>query len=46
VFGRAVKYFSFAPKPSILIGQDLKAGVYMVELRQGKNVKSLKLVKF
>jgi hypothetical protein len=46
MFGRAVKYFSFASKPSISIGQDLKAGVYMVELRQGKNMKTLKLVKF
>jgi hypothetical protein len=46
MFGRAVKYFSFASKPSISIGQDLKAGVYMVELQQGKHVKSLKLVKF
>ena len=46
MFGRVVKYFSFASKPSITLGQDLKPGVYMVELRQGKHVKSLKLVKF
>ena len=46
IFGRAVKYFSFASKPSITLGQDLKAGVYMIEVRQGKNVKSLKGVKF
>jgi hypothetical protein len=46
MFGRAVKYFSFASKPSITLGQDLKAGVYMIEVRQGKNVKTLKLVKF
>ena len=46
VFGRAVKYFSFASKPSISMGQDLKAGVYMIELRQGKNMKTLKGVKF
>jgi hypothetical protein len=46
MFGRALKYFSFASKPSITLGQDLKAGVYMVEVRQGKNMKSLKLVKF
>jgi hypothetical protein len=46
VFGRAVKYFSSASKPSITLGQDLKAGVYMIELRQGKNMKTLKGVKF
>jgi chondroitin-sulfate-ABC endolyase/exolyase len=46
MFGRAVKYFSFASKPSITLGQDLKAGVYMIEVRQGKNMKTLKGVKF
>jgi hypothetical protein len=46
VFGRAVKYFSFASKPSLTLGQDLKAGVYMIEVRQGKNMKTLKGVKF
>ena len=46
IFGRRLKYFSFGPKQSINLGQDLKAGVYLVEARQGENMKALKLVKF
>jgi hypothetical protein len=46
VFGRSLSQFTFGSKSSITLGQDLKAGVYMIELRQGKNMKTLKLVKF
>jgi hypothetical protein len=46
MLGKAVKYFTFAPKQTFAIGNDLKSGVYMIEVRQGKHVKTVKVVKF
>jgi hypothetical protein len=44
--GKAVKYFTFGPKQNFAIGNDLKSGVYTIEVRQGKHVKTIKVVKF
>ena len=44
--GRLVKKIERGdPMNAIRFGEDLKAGVYMVEVRQGVNHKTLKLIK-
>ena len=43
--GRLVKSFSFSTDKIFSFGDELKAGVYVVEVREGNNVKTLKVVK-
>lgn len=44
VTGRRMKYIETS-KSTTHFGEDLKAGVYLVEVRQGKNLVKLKLIK-
>ena len=46
VQGRLIKEISVSPNQLNSIGADFNTGTYIVEIRQGKNVKSTKLVKF
>ena len=44
--GRAYKVFTVLPYQTTTIGADLKAGAYLLEVRQGGIVKVTKIVKF
>ncbi|MFT3911082.1 MAG: T9SS type A sorting domain-containing protein [Ferruginibacter sp.] len=44
--GRLYKNFKVMPYQTIALGAELKAGSYLVEVRQGKTVKTTKLIKF
>jgi hypothetical protein len=45
MFGRLVKRFQSENEKSIQFGEDLRAGTYMVTISQGKNEKSVVLIK-
>ncbi len=44
--GRLYKNFKVMPYQTIALGAELKAGSYLVEVRQGKTVKTTKVIKF
>ena len=44
--GRIIKTFTFNSNETIAFGSDLKAGVYMVEVREGDKVKTVRVVKY
>ena len=44
--GREYKGFVVMPYQTTNVGSDLKAGAYMLEVRQGNEVKTTKLIKF
>jgi hypothetical protein len=44
--GRFIKAVKVSSNTNVNIGSDLKAGAYMIEVRQGKEVKVVKVVKF
>ena len=44
--GRLYKSFKLMPNQTIALGAELKAGAYLVEVRQGREVKVEKVVKF
>lgn len=44
--GRLYKIFKLMPYQTIALGAELKAGSYLVEVRQGNQVKTTKLIKF
>ena len=44
--GRSFKSITVQPYQTTTIGSDLKAGAYMMEVKQGNNVKTTKLIKF
>ena len=46
VQGRFIKSVIINPYETINIGSELKAGTYMVEVRQGKNLKTTRVLKF
>jgi hypothetical protein len=46
VQGRLIKTISFNSDETIAFGNDLKSGVYMVELREGNVVKTVRVVKY
>ena len=46
VQGRNIKTFEVMPYQTINVGSDLKAGTYMMEVRQGPTVRTSKLIKF
>jgi hypothetical protein len=44
--GRLYKTFKVMPYQTIALGAELKAGSYLVEVRQGRDVKTTKIIKF
>ncbi len=44
--GRAIRTLIVMPYETVSIGNELKAGTYMLEVRQGKEVKTTRLIKF
>ncbi len=44
--GRAIRTLVVMPYETVSIGNELKAGTYMLEVRQGKEVKTTRLIKF
>jgi len=44
--GRLVKTFRFNSSETIAFGNELKAGVYLLELREGKQIKTVRVVKY
>ena len=44
--GRMIKEVRVAPYQIINLGTELKAGSYMLEVRQGNKVKSTRVVKY
>ena len=46
VQGRLIRSFVVAPNQTIAFGNDLKAGVYMVEVREGEKIKTVRVVKY
>jgi hypothetical protein len=44
--GRAIRTLTIAPYQTVNLGADLKAGAYLVEIRQGKEVRVERLIKF
>ena len=44
--GRVIKSLVIAPYQTNNLGNELKAGVYVVETRQGNEVKTVRLVKY
>ena len=44
--GRLLKRFTVMPYQTVQIGNELLAGVYMIEVRQGKYVKTSRVIKF
>jgi hypothetical protein len=46
VQGRMIKSLKQVPNQTWIIGSDLKPGAYFLEVRQGKQVKTTRLVKF
>ena len=46
ILGRADKQFTVKPGETTSFGADLKAGTYLIEVRQGNQLKTIKVVKF
>jgi hypothetical protein len=46
VQGRLVNTFKFSSMETIAFGSELKPGVYMVEVREGKEVRTVRVVKY
>jgi hypothetical protein len=46
ILGRAYKHFTVKPGETTSFGADLKAGTYLIEVRQGGQLKTIKVVKF
>ena len=46
VNGKLYKILTFSSDETIAFGNDLKAGLYMVEIREGKELKTVKVVKY
>jgi hypothetical protein len=46
VQGRFIKSIVIAPYQTSTIGSELKAGVYLLELKQGEVVKTVRVVKY
>jgi hypothetical protein len=44
--GRFIKTMSVNANQTISLGSELKAGTYFIEVRQGKEVKTTKVVKY
>jgi hypothetical protein len=44
--GRYIKSVKVTPYQTINLGAELKAGAYMLEVRQGKEVKTTRVMKF
>ncbi|MBC7534577.1 MAG: T9SS type A sorting domain-containing protein, partial [Ferruginibacter sp.] len=44
--GRLFKTFTLMPYQRIALGAELKAGAYLIEVRQGREVKTTKVIKF
>ena len=44
--GRLLKEIKIAPYQTVNIGSDLRTGSYFIEVRQGKKVKTTKVIKF
>jgi hypothetical protein len=44
--GRFIKSVVIAPNRTMNIGSELKAGSYFIEVRQGKEVKTTRVMKF
>jgi hypothetical protein len=44
--GRLFKQVTVMPYQTINVGAELRAGAYMIEVRQGKNVKTTRVLKF
>ena len=44
--GRLVKTFRFNSSETIAFGNEFKAGVYIIELREGKELKTVRVVKY
>ena len=44
--GRLMKSITIQPNENIILGSELKPGVYMVEVREGKEVKTVRVVKY
>jgi hypothetical protein len=44
--GRIIKTISFNSNETIAFGNDLKSGVYMVEVREGNVVKTVRVIKY
>ena len=44
--GRLIKTMTFSSDETIAFGNELRAGVYIVEIREGKEVKNVKVIKF
>lgn len=47
IHGKIIKELILSPyQKNISIGSDLHAGTYIIEVKQGKNIKTTKLLKF
>ena len=46
IAGRTFKQMTLMPGEVLKFGNELKAGTYMVEIRQGRNVATRKVIKF
>jgi hypothetical protein len=46
VTGRFIKSVKVSSNSNVNLGADLKAGAYMLEVRQGKEVKTVRVMKF
>jgi hypothetical protein len=46
VQGRFIRQFTATAYQTINLGAELKAGAYLIEVRQGKNVKTTRVLKF
>ena len=44
--GRVIKVMNSMPEQNLSIGSDLKAGTYLIEVRQGKNLVIQKVIKY
>jgi hypothetical protein len=44
--GRLFNQFTVMPYQTVNLGAQLKAGAYLVEVRQGKQVKTTRVLKF
>jgi len=44
--GRMVKQVIVAPYQTVQLGAELKSGVYLIEARQGQEVKTERVVKY
>ena len=44
--GRSIKNITVQPFQTTTVGSDLKAGAYMMEVKQGNSIKTTKLIKF